>query len=285
MTGPPVLAGVVGCPVEHSLSPLIHTIWAARTGIDGYYISVAAPSTYDEFARIMDGLRKAGFVGVNITLPHKEHALRYAAAASDVAKRAGAANMLTFREDGPYADNSDVAGFAEAMKAASAAQGAQTALILGAGGSARAVALGLESLGVASVAVANRTKTKAQALAQEFGLTAVEWDERSAAVGMADIIVNTTSLGMSGQPSLELDLEGVRPGAVVADIVYSPLETPLLKAAATRDLKTVGGLLMLMHQAGPGFRAWFGGDCKVDERLHAELVAELKRRGRERGTG
>lgn len=276
----PILAGVVGWPVAHSLSPLIHTVWAARAGVEGYYIPVAAPPGYEEFARVMDSLKKIGFAGVNVTIPHKEHALRYAATASDIARKAGAANMLTFSEDGPYADNSDVVGFVEAVKGAGGGQGFKTALILGAGGAARGVALALKSLSVSSVTIANRTKAKADALADEFGLTAAHWDDRIKAVGMADVIVNTTSLGMTGEPALEIDLGAARPGAVVADIVYTPLETPLLKAAAARGLKTIGGLAMLMHQAAPGFRAWFGAEGVVDAALEAELIADLKRRER-----
>lgn len=280
MPAPPILAGVVGWPIEHSLSPLIHTIWAARAGVDGYYLPIAIAPTYEDFAAIMAALRKVGFAGVNVTLPHKEHALRYAAAASDAAKKAGAANMLTFGADGPYADNSDIAGFAEAVKSAGTLQDVKTALILGAGGSARGVAVALKELGASSITIANRTKEKAEALAEKFGLTAFDWASRSAAAGRADIIVNTTSLGMIGQPPLEIDLQGVKPGAVAADIVYTPLETQLLKAAAARGLKTVGGLSMLMHQAAFGFRAWFGAEAKVDAALETELIAELKRRGK-----
>ncbi len=278
MSGSPLLAGVVGWPVGHSLSPLIHTIWADRAVFDGYYIPLAIEPDYDSFARAMDALGTVGFAGVNVTIPHKEHALRYAAVASNAARKAGAANMLTFAEDGPYADNSDIAGFAAAVREACDGQSLKSALILGAGGAARGVALALKELGVGSVVVANRTRSKADDLAAAFGLTAVDWDDRNSAAGMADIIVNTTSLGMTGQPPLDFDLSAADNTALIADIVYSPLETPLLIAASARDHPTVDGLSMLMHQAAPGFRAWFGAACRVDGALRADLVAELKRR-------
>ena len=279
MSGSPLLAGVVGWPVGHSLSPLIHTIWADRAGFDGYYIPLAIEPDYDSFARAMDALDAVGFAGVNVTIPHKEHALRYAAVASDAARKAGAANMLTFAEDGPYADNSDIAGFAAAVREACDEQSLKSALILGAGGAARGVALALKELGVAALVVANRTRSKADDLAAAFGLTAIDWDDRNSTAGMADIIVNTTSLGMTGQPPLDFNLSAANKTALIADIVYSPLETPLLIAASARDHLTVDGLSMLMHQAAPGFRAWFGAQCRVDGALRAELVAELKRRG------
>lgn len=275
----PILAGIAGWPVAHSLSPLIHATWAKRAGINGYYIPVAVPPSYEEFARGMDAVRTLGFAGVNVTIPHKEHALRYADAASDAAARAGAANMLTFGAEGAFADNSDIAGFAAAVREKSSVPGA-SALILGAGGAARAVALALQNLGVARIDIANRTREKAGALAKAFGLSLVGWSDRSEALAGADLVVNTTSLGMSGEPPLHIDLSLMRTSAIVADIVYSPLETPLLKAAAARGNRTVDGLSMLMHQAGFAFRQWFGGEPAVDDELRAMLVDELKRRGR-----
>jgi shikimate dehydrogenase len=277
----PILAGVVGAPIDHSLSPLIHTIWAHRASVNGYYIPLAVPPTYDAFAQAMASLHKIGFAGVNVTLPHKQHALRYAARASDIAVQAGAANMLTFTDDGPHADNSDVEGFANAVKDKLGGKTApQSALLLGAGGGARGVILALKQGGTAKLQIANRTREKAETIAAAFGMEAVDWETRSIALASADIVVNTTSLGMSGQPPLEIDLSGLAPNAVVADIVYSPLETPLLKAAKARGAVTIDGLDMLMHQAAPGFRAWFGGDAHVDEALRHELVLELERRQR-----
>lgn len=274
----PVVAGVVGWPVGHSLSPLIHGEWARRAGIDGSYIRIPVEPGYEDFARAMDDLKSQGLKGVNVTIPHKEHALRYADAASEAAAKAGAANMLTFGTE-TRAENSDIAGFAAAVREQADAPGPY-ALVLGAGGAARGVILALQSLGVDGISIANRTKEKAEALAEAFGLAAIDWDRREDALATTDLLVNTTSLGMTGEPPLELSLESLRLGAIVADIVYSPLETKLLKWAKAKGHKTVDGLAMLMHQAVPGFKAWFGGDAVVDEALRAILVAELKKRGR-----
>jgi len=275
----PILAGVIGSPVAHSLSPLIHTAWAYRAKIDGYYIPIEVPPSFDEFARAMDALRTVGFAGVNVTIPHKEHALRYADKTSDPASIAGAANMLTFAGDDCYADNSDIGGFEEAFKAAGPAVSVEDrALVLGAGGAARAIVIALQTLGAQNIMIANRTEEKAAALAEAFGLKTAPWPECNTFLEAADIIVNTTSLGMTGQPPLELETSKIKPDAVVADIVYAPLETRLLQAASAQGNPTVDGLAMLMHQAAPGFRAWFGGEARVDQALRAELVGELKRR-------
>ncbi len=277
----PILAGVVGWPIEHSLSPLIHTIWAARAKIDGYYIPIAVPPDYDDFARAMDSLRTVGFAGVNVTLPHKENALRYAVTKNDAAKKAGAANMLTFTKDGAVAENSDISGFENALKTALDFddRNKKTALVLGAGGASRGIALALRNLGFSDITITNRTREKAENIAELFALSVSDWGRRNEAAAAASVVVNTTSLGMTGQPPLELDIAELRSGAIVADIVYTPLETGLLKQAAARGLKTVDGLAMLMHQAAPGFNAWFSGGAQVDEALRAELVTELKRRG------
>lgn len=275
----PKLAGVVGWPIEHSLSPLIHTIWAHRASIDGYYIPLAIPEAYEDFARVMDGLQAVGFAGVNVTLPHKEHALRYASEASPTAKKAGAANMLTFRNSRPYADNSDVAGFAAALQQALGDKKTPSrAVVLGAGGAARGVILAIQSVGVQSITLANRTRTKAEAIAKDFLIDVAEWRERNELLENAELIINTTSLGMSGQPPLEIDAKKLQSGMTVADIVYSPLETDLLRQAKARDCSVIDGLDMLMHQATPGFCAWFGGEAVVDDALRAELIQELERR-------
>ncbi len=278
----PKLAGVVGWPVAHSLSPLIHTIWAARAGIGGYYVPIAIPPGFDEFARAMDSLIKLGFQGVNITLPHKEHALRYAAGASDAARKAQAANMLTFRSEGPFAENSDIEGFSNVLKECfGPTRQNGSALILGAGGAARGVAMAIKEYGFSEIYIANRTREKAQAMASEFELTLVKWEERNDALAHIDLLVNTTNLGMLGKPPLDIKTEHVPRQAVVADIVYAPLETKLLEAARKRGRQTANGLLMLMHQAAPGFRTWFGGAALVDAELHKALVKELARRGAE----
>lgn len=275
MSKSPILAGVVGWPVTYSLSPVIHSTWAHRADINGYYIPVAIPPTEDEFRQVINGLRRVGFAGINVTKPHKENALRMADGASEIAKKAGAANMLTFHEDHIYADNSDVIGFANAVKDQSNNPG-NHGLVLGAGGAARGIILALQSLGLKKITITNRTREKAEALADEFTLDVVDWDRRNISLDTADILVNTTSLGMTGQPPLEIDLSTLKPKSIVADIVYSPLETPLLKAASGHH--TIDGLSMLMHQAVPGFKQWFGGTAIVDEALKQTLLTEIKRR-------
>ncbi len=277
----PILAGVIGSPVSHSLSPLIHTLWAHRAQIDGYYMPIEVAASYDEFARAMDALRTIGFAGVNVTLPHKENALRYGDKSSELASMTGAANMLTFTDNGSYADNSDVAGFQGALKSTMPKFSVKGAcLVLGAGGASRAIITALQNLGADNIFITNRTEEKATQLAERFGLKTLLWQSRKDAVESADLIINTTSLGMSGQPPLDLGGAKIKPGAIVADIVYTPLETPLLKLAREAGNPGVNGLTMLMHQAAPGFRAWFGGDAKVDEGLRTALIGELERRRR-----
>ena len=275
----PILAAVIGNPVRHSLSPMIHTIWAHRARVNGYYIPVEAPVTYDGFVAIADSLRKIGFAGANVTIPHKEHALRYADTASDSAMLAGAANMLTFSAAGVIADNSDIAGFREAFLAAAKppANGGR-ALVLGAGGAARGVIIALKEIGFSKILIANRTQEKAELLADKFNADVIDWMQRDKAVASANAIVNTTSLGMTGNRALELDLAASSDETAVCDIVYSPLETPLLKQARKRNLKTVDGLSMLMHQAVPGFTSWFSGNGVVDHELRSTLIEELERR-------
>jgi shikimate dehydrogenase len=277
----PILAGVIGSPVAHSLSPLIHTIWARRAQIDGYYMPIEVPTAYDDFAKAMDALKTIGFAGVNVTLPHKENALRYSDIASELASKTGAANMLTFTDNGSYADNSDVTGFESAVKNAAPGLSVKGAcLVLGAGGASRAIIIALQNLGAKNVFITNRTEEKAAALAEKFGLKTLAWAKRKHAAESADLVVNTTSLGMSGQPPLELGGAKIKPGALVADIVYTPLETALLKRARDAGNPGVNGLAMLMHQAAPGFRAWFGGEAEVDDDLRTALVDELERRRR-----
>ncbi len=277
----PILAGVIGSPVVHSLSPLIHTIWAHRAQIDGYYMPIEISASYDGFARAMDALKTIGFAGVNVTLPHKENALRYSDEASELAHKVGAANMLTFADNGAYADNSDVSGFESAVKSAARDLSLKRpCLVLGAGGASRAITVALQNLGAKNIFITNRTEEKAAVLAERFGLKTLAWEKRKDAVESAGLVVNTTSLGMNGQPPLELDGAKIKPNAIVADIVYTPLETPLLKLARDAGNAGVNGLTMLMHQAAPGFRAWFGGEAEADDSLRAALVSELERRRR-----
>lgn len=273
----PRLAAVIGWPVSHSLSPLIHSTWAMREGVNAFYVPVAAGPSYEEFARVADGLRAAGFKGANVTLPHKEHALRFADDASDEASEAGAANMLTFSHAGAYAGNSDVAGFSAAL--GEAGGGREAALLIGAGGAGRAVALALSKrCGVKKIYVANRTSGRADEVAALVGGERIDWATIRHELPDVDIVVNATSLGMAGQPSLEIAAGAMKADAIVCDLVYWPLETPLLAAARSRGRRTVDGLSVLMHQAVPAYKGWLGRTAVVDSDLRARAEAALKAR-------
>jgi shikimate dehydrogenase len=272
-------AGVVGWPVAHSLSPLIHETWAAREGRRIAYERIPAAPDDASFRAAIEGLVRGAYKGCNVTLPHKERALALADEASAEARAAGAANMLTFGARKVIADNSDIAGFAAALEEAGVRP--KTALILGAGGAARGVAVALKArAGTTRIRIANRGETRARELARLVDGEAITWTTRAAALGDVDLIVNTTSLGMTGEPPLEIDLGGLPRGAAVADIVYSPLETPLLKAARAAGFTAIDGLAMLMHQAAFGYRAWLGNEAIVDADLRARLEAALKARER-----
>jgi len=271
-------AGVLGWPVAHSLSPFIHKIWAEREGRAVRYEAIPVEPDDASFRAAIERLVQDGLKGVNVTLPHKERALAIADEASGEARLAGAANMLTFGKRRILADNSDVAGFAAAIE--ESGRRPRAVLVIGAGGAARGVAVALKRrLGVAEIIIANRTPARADALARIVGGAAIDWTKRSEALGGVDLVVNTTSLGMTDEPPLDLDLSPLSTGALVADIVYSPLETPLLTAARGRGCTTIDGLSMLMHQAAFGYRAWLGNVATVDADLRARLVAALRARG------
>ena len=274
-------AGVIGWPVSHSLSPLIHSTWAAREGANALYEAIAVEPDDRSFRRRIDELRAAGLAGVNVTIPHKERALRYAATASDEARAIGAANMLTFGDEGAHADNSDARGFEAALRVELGQSSGRTmALVLGAGGAARAILWSLRHrLHFPEIIIANRTRARAEGIA-EIGLAGVkDWEARNDAIRAADIVVNATSLGMMGEPPLDVDFSALKPGAIVCDIVYSPLKTPLLRAARARGLATIDGLEMLMRQAAPGYLAWLGTKAEIDADLRLRLEAALKARG------
>lgn len=279
MSENPILAGVVGSPIAHSISPLIHGEWLRRAGINGRYDRIEVAPGYDNFARAMDELRVQGFAGVNVTLPHKENALRYADWSEKQTQIVGAANTLVFEQDQVRAYNTDLSGFTAAlMESRFHPYRDWRAVILGAGGAARGVVAALQGLDVTRVQIANRTFEKAKSIADTFSVVQpIDWNEREEALKGKALLVNTTSLGMTDQPSLEIDLGGLPDDAVVADIVYSPLETPLLKTAKSRGLRTIDGLSMLMHQAVPGFQFWFGAIPVVDDDLRSLLIDALGR--------
>lgn len=273
----PPLAGVIGWPIGHSMSPRLHGHWLGRHGIGGYYIPIGlAP---EDFSRGLASLPALGFRGVNVTIPHKEAALAAASEATQAATRIGAANTLTFLPDGGiHADNTDGYGFIENLRQGAPEWTAEQgpALVLGAGGAARAVIAALIDTGAPEIRVANRTRARAEQLTEDLGgpIVVIDWDEASEATDGAATIVNTSALGMVGQPPLDIRLDAAPAHALVSDIVYEPLITPILAAAAGRGLRVVDGLGMLLHQGVPGFARWFGETPRVDAELRAAVLSQ-----------
>lgn len=274
-----IRACVIGWPIEHSRSPLIHTYWLRRYEIDGSYEKIAVrPEDLPEF---LGSLHARGFAGANVTLPHKEEALRAADFADEAANAIGAANALWLDRDGRLcASNSDAFGFITNLntEAPDWKRGGRPVTVLGGGGAARAILYGLLGEGLTEIRLANRTRDRAEQLAQEFGsrVDVVDWELRHVALAGCGLIVNATSLGMTGRPALDLDLTELPVDAVVADLVYHPLETQLLAAARARGSRAVDGLGMLLYQAVPGFERWFGIRPEVTPELRAEVVASLQ---------
>jgi shikimate dehydrogenase len=271
-------ACVVGWPVSHSRSPLIHGYWLKRYGIAGSYSRVAVAR--EEAAGFLRSLRAQGYVGCNVTIPHKETAYAVADASLPAAQAAGAANTLWYEGDRLLADNTDGAGFVSNVRStlpAFAFEGAVVS-VLGAGGAARGIAYALLEAGVGELRVFNRTRARADALAAAFGkrVVAFDWGERDARSRGASLLINTTPLGMGRADALNVDVSVLDPGCVVADIVYVPLDTPLLAAARMRGLATVDGLGMLLYQAAPGFERWFGVRPEVTDELRSLLVRDIE---------
>ncbi|EHL96009.1 shikimate dehydrogenase [Acetobacteraceae bacterium AT-5844] len=273
ITGKARLAGVLGWPVSHSRSPQLHGFWLRRHGIDGAYLPL--PVAPADFAEAVRALVKLGFRGCNVTIPHKEAAFALCDEVDGVARRMGAANTLMFREGRIHGTNTDGFGFLESLyeQAPGWQAGDGPAVLLGAGGAARAIAVALLDAGCPQLTIVNRNLARAEELAA--GL-----DERvrvAAAPPLegAALLVNSTSLGMEGQPPLDIDLAPLPAYAVVADAVYVPLETPLLAAARARGLRGVDGLGMLLHQARPGFSEWFGVMPVVDAELRRFVSADI----------
>lgn len=271
------LAGVIGDPISHSLSPRLHGHWLRRYNLPGHYVPLHI--THANLADALRILPDMGFVGVNITIPHKEYVLSLASNVTDRAALIGAANTLTFLGDGRIqADNTDGQGFLSNIRQAIPGWRASSgpALVLGSGGSAKAIVSALISDAAPRVLVANRTRSRADGLKEQFGARVEphDWTHIPSLVGEAALIVNTTSLGMRGQPQLTIDLSRVSPGTVVTDIVYNPLETDLLKAARDAGCRTVDGLGMLLHQAVPGFERWFGYTPLVDDDLRQAVLGQ-----------
>jgi len=270
-------ACLIGWPAAHSRSPLIHHYWLRTLGIEGGYSIEAVPP--EGFAEFVLHLSIHGFVGANVTIPHKERAL--ALTKPDARSRAvGAANTLWYEAGELRSTNTDIEGFVGNLDACAAGwDRIEDALVLGAGGSSRAVVFGLIERGVKRVHLANRTLERARALADQFGASVhpVAWEAVGDLLPRVQLLVNTTSLGMHGQPALEVDVGRLPSHAVVADLVYVPLETPLLAAARARGLKTADGLGMLLHQAVRGFELWFGQRPEVTAELRALVEADLEK--------
>lgn len=269
------LAGVIGSPIAHSRSPLLHGHWLRTYGLAGHYIPMEV--TPDRLAEALRMLPDLGFVGVNVTIPFKERVMEIADFVSDRATLIGAANTIIFHKDGKiHADNTDGYGFMENLRQ-NAPQWEPTsgpAVLLGAGGAARAVLASLLEVGVPEVRISNRTRNRAEALREEFGtrVKVVEWVQIGNLMDDAALVVNSTSLGMVGKPELRVPLDGLRQGTVVTDIVYTPLQTRLLREAAEVGCTCVDGLGMLIHQAVPGFERWFGKRPVVDQATRAAIL-------------
>lgn len=267
---------VIGWPIAHSRSPIIHGFWLNQLGIAGSYEAVSVPPPdFTDFIRHLAG---RGFVGANVTLPHKEKAFAFSARKTPTAEKLQAVNTLWLENGALYADNTDVEGFLSALdhEAAGWDLPSGAAVVLGAGGAARAIVHGL-LLRRLKVIISNRTLARAEELAAHAGSDAAvaDWANLSAALEKADLLINTTSLGMKGQPPLDIDLSPLPPHAVVNDIVYFPLETALIRQARARGLRTVSGLGMLLHQAVPGFARWFGVRPTVTPELRRLVEADV----------
>lgn len=269
------LAGVIGSPIAHSKSPQLHGYWLRKYGLPGYYIPMEIAA--DKLESALKTLPELGFVGVNVTIPYKEKVLEIADLITDRAAVIGAANTLIFRSDGNiHADNTDGYGFIANLrqKAPTWEPKAGPAVVLGAGGASRAIVASLIEAGCPEILITNRTRARADKLREDFGkrLSVIEWVQAGNVMEDAATVVNTTSLGMVGKPELRVPLDGLRPTTLVTDIVYTPLETKLLKTAREIGCPTVDGLGMLLHQAVPGFERWFNKRPEVDDALRAAVL-------------
>jgi len=270
------LAGVIGSPIAHSRSPALHGYWLKQYGIRGHYIPMDVAA--EDLEMVLRALPKAGFVGCNVTIPHKETVLALADVVSDRAALIGAANTLIFRPDGRiHADNTDGSGFIANLRegAPGWAPAEGPAAVIGAGGAARAIVASLLEVGVPEIRISNRTRARADVLRTEFGARVVVYDWVQAGNMMEDArtVVNTSSLGMEGKAEFRVPLDALDARAVVTDCVYTPLRTKLLEEAAAMGCTTVDGLGMLLHQAVPGFERWFGHRPEVTPELREAVLS------------
>ncbi len=269
-------AFVIGYPIAHSRSPLIHGHWLKSLGIAGSYDRIeVAPAELEGF---LGSLPSSGLAGGNVTIPHKEEAFRLVGRRDEAAELIGAVNTLWLDDGVLWGGNTDAEGFSANLDAAAPAwRQARSAVVLGAGGASRAILFALRQAGVADIRLANRTVARARDLADRFGasVTAHAWDDLADLAEGAELVVNTTALGMHGEGGVAIDVTKLASGAIVTDIVYTPLKTPLLAAAEEHGLATVDGLGMLLHQAAPGFERWFGVRPSVTPQLRDIVVADL----------
>jgi len=273
---PFVLAGVMGWPVAHTRSPAIHNHWIAQHGLKGAYVQL--PVQPDRLETAIRGLAALGFAGCNVTVPHKVSAMQFMDELHPTARRVAAINTIVVQPDGRLLGmNNDGAGYIQSLRDADATWrgDAGPALVLGAGGAARAIVVALLDEGVPELRITNRTLERAQELAKDFGdrVTVVPWAQRNAAMAGASLLVNTTTLGMHGQAPLDVALDALPQTAMVSDAIYIPLETPLLTQARLRGHRTVNGLGMLLNQARPAFQSWFGVLPEITPELRAAVQA------------
>lgn len=281
ITGKTRLAGIMGWPISHSRSPALHNFWLDEHGIDGVYVPL--PVRPENLAQALRALPVLGFRGCNLTLPHKQTAISIVDRVDSLARRIGAVNTVVVAPDGSLlGSNTDVYGFRESLRDAAPDwdPAAGAAVVLGAGGAARAVVAALIEAGAAEIRLLNRTLAHARRIADDLSaapsrVSVYRWDERDALLAGAGLLVNTTSLGMAGEPDLAIDLAALPLAAIVVDIVYVPLQTGLLAAARARGNRVVDGLGMLLHQGRPGFAAWFGVPVQATRELRAAVLTTL----------
>lgn len=277
LTGKAKIAGVMGWPISHTRSPRLHGYWLDKYRIDGAYVPFAVPP--ERIEQAIHALPALGLRGANVTVPYKETAARAVDRLDEAARRTGAVNCIVVDNDGSLEGrNTDAYGFVTHLTTSARNWRADggPAVVIGAGGAARAIVFGLIEAGVPEIRLVNRTRDRSEVLAEAIGgpITVIDWVSRETSLDDANLLVNTTTLGMAGQPALTLDLERLPELATVADIVYTPLLTPLLAAAKARGNTIVDGLGMLLHQARPAFATWFGIDPEVDEDLRRFVMAE-----------
>lgn len=270
------IAGVIGDPIGHSRSPVLHTHWLRQNGLRGHYVPLEV--SQNDLAMVLRTLPKMGFVGINVTIPHKEAVLALADVVTDRAALIGAANTISFRDGKVFADNTDGYGFVANLKQGAPGWDPKSgpAAVLGAGGASRAVVYSLIELGVVDIRLSNRSAPRAKALRKEFGakITVYDWVQAGNMFEGAATVVNTTSLGMTGKAEFRVPLDGLEPGAVVGDLVYTPLETQFLRQAREIGCQVVDGLGMLLHQGAPGFERWFGVAPVVDEKVRRVVLGK-----------